>query len=245
MSGGVFVTFLYWLCCFLFMSVESELLALADPKRVSGYQRFFKTGKGEYGEGDVFIGVTVPNQRKVAKKCRDISLSDAEKLLKSKVHEHRLTALFILIDKFKKGEKEKVYSLYLNNAKKVNNWDLVDSSAPYIVGKYLLDKDRKVLYSLAKSDNLWERRIAMLSCFAFIRNNDFSDALNIAEILVDDKHDLMHKAVGWMLREIGKLDMSVEEKFLKKYCRTMPRTMLRYAIEKFPEAKRKFYMGRV
>lgn len=228
------------------MSVESDLKSFARATKVQDYQRFFKTAKGEYGEGDVFIGVVVPDQRKVAKKYKDLPLRDVEKLLKSKVHEHRLTALFILVHQFNKGDdktRKTIYNLYLKNAKHVNNWDLVDSSAPYIAGIYLLNRDRRILYRLAKSEDLWERRIAMLSCAAFIHNNDFKDALKIAELLVDDKHDLIHKAVGWMLREIGKRDMAAEEKFLKKYHKAMPRTMLRYAIERFPEKVRKSYLS--
>jgi len=207
------------------MSVESDLKGLANIKQVPDLQRFFKTGTGEYGEGDVFIGVAVPDQRKVAKKYRDLPLGEITKLLKSKVHEHRLTALFILIHQFPQNSK-KIYDTYLKHTKFINNWDLVDSSAHKIVGAYLRDKDKSVLYRLAKS-HLWDRRIAVLACFDFIANNDFNDALKIAETLVDDDHDLIHKAVGWMLREIGKKNLSAEEKFLEKHHKTMPRTMLR------------------
>ena len=208
-------------------------------------QKFFKTGKGEYGEGDVFLGIVVPNQRKIAKDFSQLDLGKIEKLLNSKIHEHRLTGLFILIDRYKKSKDKKTeFDFYVRNIKNINNWDLVDLSAPNIIGNFLLDKNRKILYELADSKNLWERRISVLSCFAFIRERDFKDALKIAEILLKDKEDLIHKAVGWMLREIGKRNSSVEEEFLKKHYKNMPRTMLRYAIEKFPEEKRKMYLSK-
>ena len=174
-------------------------------------------------------------------------MADLEKLLNSKIHEYRMSALLILIKQYEKGnesEKNKIFNFYLRNTKNINNWDLVDISAPKIVGDYLLNKPRDVLYKLASSNNLWERRIAIISTFAFIRNNEFDDTLKIAEILLNDKHDLIHKAVGWMLREIGKRDQKIEEEFLKKYYSKMPRVMLRYAIEKFEEKKRKFYLGK-
>jgi len=227
------------------MTIISDLNALKNPKQAKLLQGFFKTGRGQYGEGDIFLGLTMPQQRKIAKKYRNVSLSEVTKVLKSKIHEHRSTALIILVEKFKKAsekEKSKIVKVYIKNRKYVNNWDLVDISAPKILGTYLFDKKTKILYTLAKSKSLWDRRIAMISTAYFISQNDFSDALQIAEILVNDKHDLIHKAVGWMLREIGKRDMDVEETFLKKHYRTMPRTMLRYAIEKFPKEKRKFYM---
>ncbi len=234
--------------------IIADLERLSDAEKAIGSARFFKTGKGEYGEGDVFIGVNVPDQRKVARKYwKEVSLKEVEKLLRGDVHEHRLTALFLLVLKFQRGDdslRAEIFDLYLRNMKYVNNWDLVDSSAPYIVGAYLIgaetgmDSARKVLYKLAGSKDLWERRIAILSTFAFIKEKDFDDALNLAEILVNDSHDLMHKAVGWMLREIGNRNMASEEGFLKRHYKTMPRTMLRYAIEKFPEEKRRFYMGK-
>lgn len=219
--------------------ITNELKQLSNPKKAKIYQRFFKTGKGEYGEGDIFIGLTVPEQRQVAKKYKEVSLKEIQALLDSSIHEHRLTGLIILT--YKELNKQ-VYEFYMKNIKAVNNWDLVDLTCHRIIGKYLLDKDRKILYKLAKSKNLWERRIAIISCFAFIDKNDFKDALKISEILLNDKHDLIHKAVGWVLREIGKKDLKQEEKFLDKYHKTMPRTMLRYSIEKFPEEKRKYYM---
>jgi len=225
--------------------IRRELKGLSNPEKKKVMQRFFKTGKGEYGEGDVFLGLTVPEQRKVAKKYVDISIDDVQKLLNSKIHEHRQVALIILIEKFKKSddkERKKIFEFYLKNTDRVNNWDLVDISAPKIVGGYLLNNDRKVLYSLAESEILWERRISIVSTYAFIKNSDFGDTLDIAEILLDDKHDLIHKAVGWMLREVGKKNQSVLESFLKKYHKVMPRTMLRYSIERFDKKKREFYM---
>ena len=227
------------------IQIKKELEKLKNPKQAEILQRFFKTGKGQYGQGDIFLGIKAPVQRKIAKEFKKVSLKDIEILLNSKVHEHRLISLFILINKFRKAdnlEKKKIFDFYLENTKNINNWDLVDLSAANIVGEFLQDKPRKALYKLAKSKSLWEKRIAMLACFAFIRNNDFSDALKISEILVNDEHDLIHKAVGWMLREIGKRDQKIEEAFLKKHYRKMPRTMLRYAIEKFSEKKRKFYL---
>jgi 3-methyladenine DNA glycosylase AlkD len=208
-----------------------------NEKKAKGNYKFFQTHPGGYGEGDEFLGLTVPIQRKIAKKYKDLPLEDVEILLQSKYHEHRLTALYILILNFKKKKKE-VIDVYLRNLDRVNNWDLVDSSAPYLLGPYLEDKDRSILYELAKSDNLWKQRIAIISTLYFIKNNDFEDALKISEMLLNHKHDLIHKAVGWMLREIGKRDKKVEEEFLKKYYKNMPRTMLRYAIEKFPEEER-------
>ena len=227
--------------------IKKDLAKLEDPERAKNSQWFFKTGKGQYGEGDVFLGITVPQQRKVAKKYMHLSLSDLQELLSSKIHEHRFTALVILISKYQKAEepsKKEIFDFYLQNSENINNWDLVDLSAPKIVGKYLLDKERSILYKLAKSDSLWERRISILSTFTFIDNNDFEDALNISEILLNDEHDLIHKAVGWALREIGKRDQNLEERFLVKHYLHMPRTMLRYAIEKFDEKKRKKYLNK-
>ncbi|MBU0731798.1 DNA alkylation repair protein [Patescibacteria group bacterium] len=226
--------------------LQSDLSKLKNPRQAAILQRFFKTGKGEYGQGDIFYGIKVPEVRKLVRQYyKDISLEDDIKLLHSKIHEERLCAVLILVAKFEKAdEKEKgeIYTIYLKNAKYVNNWDLVDLSAPNIVGNYLLVKDRKILYKLAKSKNLWEKRISILSTYTFIRESQFEDTIKISEIFLKDDHDLIHKAVGWMLREVGKRDQAVEEKFLKKYYKTMPRTMLRYAIEKFPENKRKFYL---
>ncbi len=227
--------------------IKKELKKLTNPKKAITLARFFKTGKGEYSEGDLFLGITVPEQRKIAIKNKNIKLNELKKLIKSKFHEERLTALLILVVKFQKKdpkEQEKIYNFYLKYTKLINNWDLVDLSAPKIVGAYLLNKKikRETLYKLIKSKNIWERRIAILSTYTFIKNNDFQDCLNFCELLLQDKEDLIHKASGWMLREIGKIDQEIEENFLKKYYQKMPRTMLRYAIEKFSEQKRKFYL---
>ncbi len=225
--------------------LKKDLKKLANPEKAKILQRFFKTGKGEYGEGDVFLGITVPEQRKIAKKYSELPLKETQKLLSGKIHEHRLTALLILVIKYKKSDdtdKKRISHFYIKNFKHINNWDLVDLSSEKILGDYLLEKDKSLLYKLAKSKNLWERRIAVITTFAFIRNNRFNDTLKISGLLLNDRHDLIHKAVGWMLREIGKRDQEVEEKFLQKHYRKMPRTMLRYAIEKFDEKKRQFYL---
>jgi len=225
--------------------IKRDLYQLRDPDRGKNLSWFFKTGKGQYGEGDNFLGIPVPEQRKVAKKYVSLSLSELQELLNSKIHEHRFTALVILTSKYRKADesgKEEIFDFYFKNTENINNWDLVDLSAPRIVGDYLLNKERSILPKLAKSNSLWERRISILSTFTFIDNNDFEDALNISELLLHDEHDLIHKAVGWALREIGKRDQTVEERFLAKHYYHMPRTMLRYAIEKFDEKKRKKYL---
>jgi len=222
-----------------------EIKTLSSRETSKTMQWFFKTGKGEYGEGDVFAGLKVPTQRKLAGEFRDLSLTDLKILLNSPVHEERLISLFILVDKYERGddqEKKVIFSFYLKNRKGINNWDLVDLSAPKIIGKHLLNKNNSLLFKFAVSKNLWERRIAVLSTYEFIRNSDFQTTLKFAELLLEDEHDLIHKAVGWMLREIGKRDLQAEEKFLKIHYKKMPRTMLRYAIEKFPETKRKKYL---
>ena len=216
-----------------------------NPAQAIILQRFFKTGKGEYGEGDIFYGIKVPEQRTVAKQFKNLALDDLKTLILSKVHEERLIAAFILVDQFKSGDEKKkkiVFDFYLKNRKGINNWDLVDLSAPKIVGAYLIDKEKKLLYKFANSEDLWEKRISIISTQAFIREHFFEDTLNISKILLHDKQDLIHKAVGWMLREIGNRDLETEEEFLKKHYKTMPRTMLRYAIEKFPEQKRIAYL---
>ena len=223
--------------------IQEDLRKMANPEKAKVLQRFFKTGKGEYGEGDVFLGVTVPQTREVAKKYKDVGLGEVKKLLDSRIHEERLAGLLILVEKYKKDRK-RIYEFYLKNTKAINNWDLVDLTSHEIVGDYLLDKDRRILYKLARSKNLWERRIAIVATHRFIRNNMFDDTLRISEILLDDEHDLIQKAVGWMLREVGKRDRKTEEKFLKTHYKKMPRTMLRYAIEKFDEKKKNFYMER-
>ena|SRR3989338_2573347 len=230
--------------------LKTELGLLANPEKAKFLAGFFKTGKGQYAEGDMFLGITVPQTRQVAGKYSSLALSDIKKLLKSKIHEHRLIALLVLVQQFNRADenqKVKIIDFYLASTKRINNWDLVDLSADKILGEYLYQapsKERKILRKLAKSKNLWERRIAVLSTFAFIKRNEFDDALEISKMLLEDPHDLIHKAVGWMLREIGKRNLAVEEKFLKKHCRKMPRTMLRYAIEKFPEKKRQLYLKR-
>jgi 3-methyladenine DNA glycosylase AlkD len=229
--------------------IKESLQKLADKNTAEVLQRFFKTGAGEYGEGDVFIGIKVPPLRKLAAEFQDTPLKSLRRLLKSDIHEERTLALMILVRQFARADenvRERIYDFYVAHTSFINNWDLVDGSAPYIVGPFLWKRDRSPLYVLAKSTSLWERRIAILSTFYFIRQNDFVDALKISELLLADEHDLIHKAVGWMLREIGKRDRAVEESFLKTRCRTMPRTMLRYAIERFPEPhRRRYLLGRV
>jgi 3-methyladenine DNA glycosylase AlkD len=226
--------------------IKRDLTQLSNPEKAKKLSGYFKTGKGQYGEGDIFLGIPVPEQRKVAKKYRDLPLTDLQALLSSNIHEHRLTALLILIAQYGKSDnpgKHEIFRFYLKNTENINNWDLVDVSAPKIVGDYLFQKDKAILFSLVQSTTVWERRIAVLSRFTFIKHNDFGAALRIAELLLHDEHDLIHKAVGWMLREIGKRDQEIEERFLSKYYRQMPRTMLRYAIEKFDDNKRKFYLN--
>lgn len=230
--------------------VTNALEKLASQEKAVFLSRFFKTGKGEYGEGDVFLGLTVPQQRQVAQKHKELPFDDLKKLLASDIHEYRLVALLIMIDKFKHAdskEKKQIVDFYLSSTKKINNWDLVDLSAPNILGNYFLSQsqDRKILYKLAKSKNLWERRIAIVSTFAFIKKGQLADTLKISERLLGDQHDLIHKAAGWMLREVGKRNQPTLEEFLGKYSQTMPRTMLRYAIEKFPQEKRTFYLNRL
>ena len=253
--------------------IKSDLRALANKDKAKLLAGFFKTGPGQYGEGDVFLGITVPQQRKVAKKYHDLSLGDAVKLLHSKEHEFRLTALLILVDKYEcagnvaksAGLKKKIFDIYLANTKWINNWDLVDLSAPRVVGEWVANEAsaaNKILTKLAHSPNLWERRIAILATFAYIKKGDHKPAFKIAKILLHDEHDLIHKAVGWMLREVGKRcgngrgnvgytsrngteksARAVEISFLDKYASVMPRTMLRYAIERFPEGLRKKYLS--
>lgn len=225
--------------------IRSEMKRLGDPEIAAHSQRFFKTGPGQYGQGDRFLGIRVPVTRKVARRCSDLSLRQITSLLHSRFHEERLLALLILVRQFTRGDvvqQRRIFELYLDNTEYINNWDLVDSSAHLIVGPWLQDRPRGLLRKLVRSDSLWERRIAMMSTFHFIRQDDFADALVIAGMLVGDGHDLIHKAVGWMLREIGNRDVAVEEEFLQTYYREMPRTMLRYAIEKFPEELRLGYL---
>lgn len=231
----------------MFNEVRKDLEKLKDPQRAKNSAWYFKTGLGQYGEGDIFLGITVPKQREVAKKYTDLSLSDIQKLLLSKIHEHRFVALAILVLQFRDADelnREKIFDFYIKNAKNINNWDLVDSSAPYIVGEYLAGRKKTILYKLAGSGNLWERRIAIISTSGFIKRAEFEDTFAISEILLSDSCDLIHKAVGWMLREVGKRNSSDLEKFLKKHQKNMPRTMLRYAIERFDSGKRKHYMAK-
>ena len=221
------------------------LRAHANPARAVGLQRFFKTGPGEYAEGDRFLGVMVPQTRLVARACRDLSAGSIQSLVRSKFHEERLLGLLILTRQYQRGRtaaRNSLFRLYLRNRKWINNWDLVDSSAPYIVGPHLEQSDRKLLAQLAASNRLWDRRIAVLATFHFIRNGDFSDALRLCQRLLDDREDLMHKACGWMLREIGNRDRQALERFLARHASTMPRTMLRYAVEKLPGPSRRRFM---
>lgn len=235
------------------MSVEKfikELNKHANSYNAVFAQRFFKTGAGEYGEGDVFIGVRVPQTRKVCSEFKDLELSDIQKLFDSEVHEHRLAAGILLANQYKKSkksvQKQEIYDLYLLNLQKgrINNWDIIDVTASHVVGEHLLNRPREILFELAKSDNLWERRASILSTFAFIKKGDPSTTLELAEILLHDKHDLMHKAVGWLLREVGKsVDEILLTRFLDKHAKEMPRTMLRYSIEKLTQNQKRHYMG--
>ena len=228
------------------MKASEEIRALADKERAVNSKKFFKTGKGEYGYGDIFLGVRTPQIRSIAKKNISISTTEMKTLIKSKYHEERLLGLIILANKYSKDKDEKVrnqlYKIYVSSFKYVNNWDLVDVTCPHVIGKHLMDKERSILYSWARSEDLWTKRIAIVSTHWFIRKNDLDDTFKIAEILLNDEHDLIHKAVGWMLREAGKRDLEKEEIFLKKHYKNMPRTMLRYSIEKFPEPKRQKYL---
>lgn len=226
-------------------NIKEEMNKKANKQKAAILSRFFKTGKGEYGEGDIFLGIKVPEQREIARNFRDMPTSEVKELIDSKIHEHRMIALLVLIEKYIRAddkEKEKIFNFYLKNTSKINNWDLVDLSAPQIVGGFLLERDRQILYSLAASKKLWERRIAIVSTFAFIKRGEIKDTFKIAEVLLQDSHDLIHKAVGWMLREAGKRDKKSEMVFLEKYAVKMPRTMLRYAIEKFPEEERIYFL---
>ena len=226
-------------------NIRQALSKHASSEKAEILARFFKTGKGEYAEGDIFLGINVPEQRKIAKKYYDATPWVLHKLLGSRIHEHRLVSLLILIEKYKKADdagKKEFADFYLSHMSQINNWDLVDISAGHILGDYLLDKDKTILFKLAESDNIWERRIAIMSTLAFIKKNGFEDTLKIARILLNDSHDLIHKAVGWMLREVGKRNPAVEESFLNIHSKEMPRTMLRYAIERLNEKKKRYYM---
>ena len=225
--------------------IQSKLTSLGDSQTAQFSQRFFKTGAGEYGEGDLFRGIRVPVLKRIAKDHKELSLVETLKLLHSPYHEDRLVALLILTHQFIRGDnatRKAIYQSYLRNTRYINSWDLVDSSAPQIVGGFLYDKDRKVLSKLAASRHLWERRIAIMATFHFIRRGENRDTLKLASILLPDTEDLVHKAVGWMLREVGKRNLKSAEDFLREHYRRMPRTMLRYAIERFPERKRQRYL---
>lgn len=252
--------------------LKKELREIADPKKAKLLQRFFKTRKGEYGEGDVFLGITVPQSRKIAKKYYSLDIKQLKELIASKFHEERLIALFILINKYRTINYRGIcFHFYLKNMRYIDNWDLVDLSAPNIIGDYLFrgpvglhprptasvaplpacarrgsptPATPELLINLARSKNVWERRIAVLATFKSIKENQFKESLEIAELLLKDKHDLIHKAIGWMLREIGKRDLDAEIKFLNKHYSEMPRTMLRYAIERFPENLRTMYLNK-
>ncbi len=223
----------------------SDLKKLSNPAQAKILSWFFKTWKGEYGEWDKFLGIKVPVQRQIAKKYTDLNFEDLQLLLNSDIHEHRVVALLILVQKYSKWDaniQKKIYKFYIKNSKRINNRDLVDLSAPNIVWNYLLHQDKSILYTLAKSKNLREKRISIISTYTFIRNNKFVDTFQISEILLQDSHDLIHKAIWRMLREIWKRNLKVEEDFLRIYYKTMPRTMLRYAIEKFEENIRQKYL---
>jgi 3-methyladenine DNA glycosylase AlkD len=226
-------------------TIQSRIRKLGNPEDARILQWFFKTGPGEYGEGDRFVGVRVPLMRKLVKEFEAADEETLQALLESGIHEDRALALFILVRQFEKGseaDRARICRFYLDHTHRINNWDLVDLSAPQVVGGYLVNRSRRPLYRLVRSKSLWERRIAVLATFTFIRQGDFTDTLALADRLLGDGEDLIHKAVGWMLREIGKRDVAVLEAFLKSRCKTMPRTMLRYAIEKFPEPKRQAYL---
>jgi 3-methyladenine DNA glycosylase AlkD len=227
------------------LDIQRRLPKIGNKKHAAVSQRFFKTGPGEYGEGDIFIGIRVPVLRKLVKEYKDLPVSEIKILLRSPIHEERLLAILLFVRTFEKGNddiKKTIYDLYLKSTEFINNWDLVDTSAEHIVGQYLMDKSKRPLYRLTKSKNLWERRIAIMATFHFVKRHEFSETLKISNMLLADRHDLIHKACGWMLREIGKRDLKTEEIFLKEHYKKMPRTMLRYAIEKFPEKKRQRYL---
>lgn len=225
--------------------IQLELTEYSTPQKKEFLPYFFKTGKGQYGEGDKFLGVVVPDTRKVAKKYKELPFSEIENLLNNEYHECRLCALLILVERFKKASEEdrkKIFDFYLAHTNRINNWDLVDLSAKDIVGEYLIDKNRSVLYDLVKSQLLWDQRIAIVSTYAFIRRGDLYDTFLLSEKLLDHKHDLMHKAAGWMLREMGKKDLNMLRAFLDNHHKQMPRTMLRYSIEKLDKSERAHYM---
>lgn len=227
--------------------ILSELRSVGSAEKAVHLSRFFKTAPGQYGEGDLFLGVVVPQTRSIAKENKTAPLEELQKLLNSPWHEARLCALLILVLRYKdrkttQEDRDYIYRFYLKNTHRCNNWDLVDLSCRDIVGEYLVDKDRSPLYRLAESDNLWEQRIAVVSTWAFIRRSDFTDILTLAEYFITHKHDLMHKAVGWMLREVGKRDRDTLTDFLERFATRLPRTSLRYAIEHYPEEQRQYFL---
>jgi 3-methyladenine DNA glycosylase AlkD len=225
--------------------IKNELKQLGSPAQARVLQRFFKTGPNDYGEGDRFRGIKIPVLRKLVTVYQDIPLAALQELLTSAFHEDRMLALLLLVARYaREGDagKKHIFAMYLRNTRCINNWDLVDVTAPHIAGHYLVDKPRDPLYRLARSEMLWERRIAIIATFYYIRRSEFDDTLKITGMLIRDPHDLIHKAAGWMLREVGKRDPQAEERFLKTHYRQMPRTMLRYAIERFPETKRRAYL---
>ena len=228
-------------------SISDRLRALADPARIPILQSFFKTGQGEYAEGDRFIGIRVPQLRELCRECRGAGIDEAAPLLRSDIHEERLMALLLLVDAFKRGtdaQKRAIYDFYLANTRFINNWDLVDASAEHIVGGWLFERSRAPLRRLARSSLLWDRRVAIVATFHFIRRGDHDETFRIADLLMTDPHDLIHKATGWMLREVGKRDGAALRRYLGPRRARMPRTMLRYAIERFPERERKRYLSR-
>ncbi|MBT8077144.1 MAG: DNA alkylation repair protein [Gammaproteobacteria bacterium] len=225
--------------------IRAEFRELGSADIAIHSQRFFKTGAGEYGEGDRFLGIRVPVVRQFVRTHRGIPLRTVVSFLRSGFHEERMFGLLALVDRYRRGDdgmKQRVYELYMDNLDYVNNWDLVDSTAHLIVGPQLQDRSRRALYRLARSRDIWKRRVAIMATFHYIRGEDYADTLALAELLLDDPHDLMHKAVGWMLREVGNRDLATEERFLRQHYKKMPRTMLRYAIEKFPEQRRQAYL---
>lgn len=225
--------------------IRTALRALGNPERARGSMRYFKTGPGGYGQGDVFLGIRTPDLRKFAGGIRDIPEQAVVELLRSPYHEERALALLVLVGQYAGGTqslRQRIYELYLENTDYINNWDLVDSSAPGIIGAHLMDREKETLYALALSGNIWERRISIIATLYFIRNNLFDETLALAEMLLGDREDLIHKAVGWMLREVGKRSIKAEEAFLTRHYSKMPRTMLRYAIERFSEERRQAYL---
>lgn len=226
-------------------TIKNELIALGNPEKATLLSSFFQTKEGQYAHGDIFLGITVPQIRKTVAPYKMLSLEEIKKLLNSKFHECRFAALILLVYQFERGDdslQENIYNFYLSNTQNINNWDLVDVSAHKIVGAWLKDKDRTKLYDLSRSNWLWDQRIAIVATFAFIRKNDFDDILRLSACFLTHSHHLIHKACGWMLREVGKRDIAVLKHFLDKHASQMPRVMLRYSIEKLSEEERKTYL---